>query len=323
MKNWQRGQVLLNSIASGLSAPTQSTTGMVAATASPALSYEIGQQFKKHNAEGTPAHILAHAILGAAVAAAGDNNALAGALSSGGTEAAAPYISKWLYGKEKGSDLTAEEKETVTAITNLLGTATGAVIGGTTANAVQGSLNAQSAVGNNFGNSYLSYKAIQNEQEFAKKDPIGYKKYKQEQLELLDNIAKFIITPYGAYHDYQEAETLTDKALALSSVIPIGKVGNKAKELLQAASQYYQSGKFKEAANAIRQALSHLQSSQMQMATPNGAKVPSATASHNTTSVGGGKLPNSQQVLTDGSHLKRGGKLQANVRYKAGEFDYF
>ena len=151
VKNWQRGKVLLNSIASGLSAPTQSTTGIIAATASPALSYEIGQQFKKHNAEGTPAHILAHAVLGAAVAAAGDNNALAGALSAGGAEAAAPYISKWLYGKEKGSDLTAEEKETVTAITNLLGTATGAVIGDTTANAVQGSLNAQSAVENNSG----------------------------------------------------------------------------------------------------------------------------------------------------------------------------
>ena len=149
MKNWQRGQVLLNSIASGLSAPIESTMGIVAATASPALSYEIGQQFKKHNAEGTPAHILAHAVLGAAVAAAGDNNALAGALSAGGAEAAAPYISKWLYGKKKGSDLTAEEKETVSAITNLLGTATGAVIGDTTANAAQGSLNAQSAVGNN------------------------------------------------------------------------------------------------------------------------------------------------------------------------------
>ncbi|WP_283127819.1 MULTISPECIES: VENN motif pre-toxin domain-containing protein [unclassified Neisseria] len=149
MKNWQRGQVLLNSIASGLSAPTESTMGIVAATASPALSYEIGQQFKKHNAEGTPAHILAHAVLGAAVAVAGDNNALAGALSAGGAEAAAPYISKWLYGKDKGSDLTAEEKETVTAITNLLGTATGAVIGDTTANAAQGSLNAQSAVENN------------------------------------------------------------------------------------------------------------------------------------------------------------------------------
>ena len=71
-------------------------------------------------------------------------------MSAGGAEAAAPYISKWLYNKEKGSDLTAEEKETVSAITSLLGTATGAVIGDTTANAAQGSLNAQSAVENNW-----------------------------------------------------------------------------------------------------------------------------------------------------------------------------
>ena len=52
--------------------------------------------------------------LEAAVVVAGDNNALAEALSAGGSEAAAPYISKWLYNKEKGSDLTAEEKETET-----------------------------------------------------------------------------------------------------------------------------------------------------------------------------------------------------------------
>ena len=71
-------------------------------------------------------------------------------MSAGVAEAAAPYISKGLYGKDKGSDLTAEEKETVTAITSLLGTATGAVIGDTTANAAQGSLNAQSTVENNF-----------------------------------------------------------------------------------------------------------------------------------------------------------------------------
>ncbi|MDK4706649.1 hemagglutinin repeat-containing protein [Kingella negevensis] len=149
INNWQRGQVLLNSIASGLTAPTQSTAGIMAATASPALSYEIGQHFKGKNAEGTSAHILAHAVLGATVAAAGDNKALAGALSAGGAEAAAPYISKWLYDKEKGSDLTAEEKETVTAITNLLGTATGAAVGNSATDAAQGSLNAQSAVENN------------------------------------------------------------------------------------------------------------------------------------------------------------------------------
>ncbi|WP_165011132.1 VENN motif pre-toxin domain-containing protein, partial [Neisseria yangbaofengii] len=42
-----------------------------------------------------------------------------------------------------------EQKETVTAITNLLGTATGTAVGNSTANAVQGSLNADSAVENN------------------------------------------------------------------------------------------------------------------------------------------------------------------------------
>ncbi|ROV53657.1 hypothetical protein EGS38_11810 [Neisseria chenwenguii] len=147
-----------------LSAPTQNGVGIAAATLSPALSYEIGQYFKAiaeenkrtgktQEAELTTgqqtAHILAHAVLGAATAAAGEHNALAGAISAGGAEAAAPVIGKWLYGKDKGSDLTAEEKEAVTAITNLLGTAAGGAVGNSTANAVQGSLNAQGAVENN------------------------------------------------------------------------------------------------------------------------------------------------------------------------------
>ncbi|MBW3957635.1 hemagglutinin, partial [Neisseria meningitidis] len=158
--NWQQGKVILNMLASGLAAPTQSGAGIAAATASPAVSYAIGQHFKDlagQNANGKltasqeTAHVLAHAVLGAAVAAAGGNNALAGALSAGGSEAAAPYISKWLYGKGDGGSLNAEEKETVSAITSLLGTATGAAIGDTTTNAAQGSLNAQSAVENNNG----------------------------------------------------------------------------------------------------------------------------------------------------------------------------
>ncbi|WP_165011090.1 VENN motif pre-toxin domain-containing protein, partial [Neisseria yangbaofengii] len=101
------------------------------------------------SAKQETAHILAHAVLGAATAAAGDNNALAGAISAGSAEAAAPLIGNYLYGEKDGSKLTAEQKETVTAITNLLGTATGAAVGNSTANAVQGSLNADSAVENN------------------------------------------------------------------------------------------------------------------------------------------------------------------------------
>ena len=114
--NWQRGQVLLNSIAVELGGPTQSAADIAAATASPMISYKIGQYFKSKNTEGPSAHILAHAVLGAV---AGDNNALAVAISAGGAEAAVPVISTWLYGEIDGSALMSEQKETVSAITNL------------------------------------------------------------------------------------------------------------------------------------------------------------------------------------------------------------
>ena len=155
---WQRGQVLLNSIASGLSAPTQSSAGIAANAVSPAVSYQIGQYFKElaaNNRDGQlsagqeTAHILAHTVWGAAVAHAGGNNALAGALAAGGPEAAAPIISHYLYQERDGSRLSAEQKETVTAITGLFGTAAGAALGNTPADAAQGSLNAKNAVENN------------------------------------------------------------------------------------------------------------------------------------------------------------------------------
>ena len=42
--------------------------------------------------------MLAHAVLGAAVAAAGGNDALAGGASAGGAEYLAPKVSEFLYG---------------------------------------------------------------------------------------------------------------------------------------------------------------------------------------------------------------------------------
>ena len=83
------------------------------------ISYKIGLYCKSKNTEGSSAHILVHAVLGASVAAAGDNNALAGAINAGDAEAAVPVISTWLYGEIDGSALMSEQKETVSAITNL------------------------------------------------------------------------------------------------------------------------------------------------------------------------------------------------------------
>uniref|UniRef100_UPI00280C055E VENN motif pre-toxin domain-containing protein n=1 Tax=Neisseria mucosa TaxID=488 RepID=UPI00280C055E len=186
LKVRQRGKVLLNMIGAGLSAPTDSAAGIAAATASPAVSYQIGQYFKglaQKNPDGRltsgqeTAHILAHGVLGAAVSAAGGNDALAGALASGGAEAAAPVIGKWLYGKGDGGSLSAEEKETVSAITRILGTTAGAAAGNSSADAVQGGMAADGAVGNNYAISIISKgrkvaRVIQTGKKFTPKDAL-------------------------------------------------------------------------------------------------------------------------------------------------------
>ena len=139
--------ILVDSISAGLSAPTSSGLGIAAATVSPKLSYEIGQYFKSNNSEGSAAHILAHTVLGAAVAAAGGNDALLAGVSAGGAEASAPLLSKYLYGKE-AKDLTADEKGTVSAITSLVASGVGASTGDV-ASSVQSGQSAQNAVENN------------------------------------------------------------------------------------------------------------------------------------------------------------------------------
>ncbi|WP_239375216.1 VENN motif pre-toxin domain-containing protein [Snodgrassella gandavensis] len=94
------------------------------------------------------AHILAHAILGAAVAAAGGNDALAGGLAAAGAEATAPILSEWLYGKNP-ADLTAAEKSTISAIAGLVGSTAGAAVGGSMADVAQGNQAGHAAVDNN------------------------------------------------------------------------------------------------------------------------------------------------------------------------------
>nr|WP_228273172.1 VENN motif pre-toxin domain-containing protein [Acinetobacter soli] len=156
-ENYKNLGLLIDTVASGLSAPTSSGLGIATATLSPAASYEIGQYFKKQtskNANGQltsgqeAAHILAHTVLGAAVAAAGGNDALTAGLSAGGAEAAAPLLSSFLYGKE-AKDLTAEQKSTISSIVGLAGTALGATTGDVVST-VQSGQAAQNAVENNF-----------------------------------------------------------------------------------------------------------------------------------------------------------------------------
>ncbi|WP_051940906.1 VENN motif pre-toxin domain-containing protein [Stenoxybacter acetivorans] len=154
--------LLVNSISAGLNAPTESLGGIAAATASPALIQQVGAYFKANAAknkqdnggrpeEGSAAHLAAHAILAAAVAAAGGNDPLSAGIAAAGTEAVIPVVSQWLFGTKDSSKLSAEQKETLSSIGGLIGAGVGAIGGGSTADVVSGSQAAQNAIDNNWG----------------------------------------------------------------------------------------------------------------------------------------------------------------------------
>ena len=87
--------------------------------ASPQLAYQIGQEFKRKDQEGSAQHLLAHAILGAAVSYATGNNITTGALSGATSEAVAPALSDFLFNTKDPSELNQEQKDTITSIITL------------------------------------------------------------------------------------------------------------------------------------------------------------------------------------------------------------
>ncbi|MBR5940611.1 MAG: hemagglutinin repeat-containing protein, partial [Neisseriaceae bacterium] len=159
VKTIDRQNLGLNMVAGGLLAPSDSVLGIATSTLAPAASYQVGQYFKdladqNPNGELTTsqktAHIATHAALGAATAAANGTNALTGAISAGGAEALAPIVAKVLYGKDNSQNLTADEKETVVAVTTAIGTLSGSIVGDSSANAYIGNTVAGNAVANNW-----------------------------------------------------------------------------------------------------------------------------------------------------------------------------
>ena len=124
----ERQKLITNVVAGGLLSPADSVLGVATSAVSPAVSHEIGQYFKDlatQNENGQLstsqelAHILTHAALGAATAGGNGGNAVTGAISAGGAEAAAPILSKVLYGESNPANLSAEQKDTLTNIVAL------------------------------------------------------------------------------------------------------------------------------------------------------------------------------------------------------------
>lgn len=111
---------LFDGITSALYAPNSNgIIGDTVRAASPQLAYQIGQEFKRKDQEGSAQHLLAHAILGAAVSYATGNNITTGALSGATSEAVAPALSDFLFNTKDPKELTQEQKDTITSIITL------------------------------------------------------------------------------------------------------------------------------------------------------------------------------------------------------------
>ena len=139
----QNQGLLFDAVSGAIYGPNSNgAVGYVAKAASPFVASQIGTYFKANEVvnsidggnrseQGSAAHILAQGILGAAISYATGSDALTGGISAGAGEATAPLLSKFLYGSSDPTKLTPEQKDTVSAITSVVG----ATIGATTGNA--------------------------------------------------------------------------------------------------------------------------------------------------------------------------------------------
>jgi filamentous hemagglutinin len=130
--------LLFDAVSGAIYGPNSNgVTGYVAKSASPFVASQIGDYFKNQAFEQggeltnteQAGHILAHGILGAAISYATGNDAVTGGISAGAGEATAPLLSKFLYETTDPSKLTAEQKDTISAITSALGVGVGVTTG--------------------------------------------------------------------------------------------------------------------------------------------------------------------------------------------------
>ncbi|ORM75474.1 VENN motif pre-toxin domain-containing protein, partial [Pantoea eucrina] len=109
---------------------TQAVTGVAA----PYLAEQIHRL-----TEGNPeANLMAHAVVGAVVAQASGNSALAGAAGAASASAATSVIAKKLYGTDDYSRLDETQKQTISALSTLAGGLAGGLTGDSVASVVSG-----------------------------------------------------------------------------------------------------------------------------------------------------------------------------------------
>ncbi|WP_417323441.1 hemagglutinin repeat-containing protein [Enterobacter cloacae] len=148
-----------STIQRGIQAATAALQGLaggdIAGALAGASAPELAHLLK--STEGNPAvNTIAHAILGGAVAALQGNSAAAGAAGAATGELAARAIMQAMYPGKAVSDLSEEQKQTVSTLATISAGMAGGIAGDSTASAAAGAQGGKNAVENN----YLSSKQI-------------------------------------------------------------------------------------------------------------------------------------------------------------------
>ncbi|MGS5368593.1 contact-dependent inhibition effector tRNA nuclease [Escherichia coli] len=119
--------------------------GALAGASAPELAHLL-----KSTEKDPAVNAIAHAILGGAVAAMQGNNVAAGAAGAATGELAARAIAGMMYPGVKQSDLSEEQKQTISTLATVSAGLAGGLTGNSTASAAMGAQSGKNAVENNF-----------------------------------------------------------------------------------------------------------------------------------------------------------------------------
>jgi len=144
-----------SSLQQGISAVTAAVQGLSGGNLAQAVSGAVAPYLAEKIHElttdpvtgkvNTEANLMAHAVLGAVTSYAAGNSALAGASGA----AMGEYIAQQLYPGVKRSDLSEEQRQTISALGTLAAGLAGGVVGDSTADVVAGAQAGKNAVENN------------------------------------------------------------------------------------------------------------------------------------------------------------------------------
>ncbi|WP_339428485.1 cytidine deaminase-like fold-containing protein [Pseudomonas sp. RA_105y_Pfl1_P41] len=160
-----------------------SVGGALAGAAAPYLAETIRDRTK-----GDPtANLMAHAVLGAVLAKAGGNSALAGAAGAVAAEETARLIKENLYGDVSNENLTQAQKQTISSLATLAGGLSGSLSGKGALDAVAAAQVGKNAVENN----YLSVPEATRKFVLSRKQMLGtITEDEQDELAYIDVIDK-------------------------------------------------------------------------------------------------------------------------------------